>query len=128
MQPFRMRPWLIGAALFSTLACHRAFEGGGDLRAQKVLLEREVQGYRESLARLERGDPVLPKGDVAIAISDTLVRDLISAQLPFEADVDKFHIALKSAEVKFRGSPVVELNGALHLKNRPNLQADARVI
>ena len=109
-------------------ACSRKFEGGGDLRAQKVVLEREVEGYREAAARLERGEPVLPKEDVAIAISDSLVRDLIGAQLPFEADVDKFHIALRTAEVKFRGSPVVELSGALNLKNRPNLQAAARVI
>jgi hypothetical protein len=116
------------ALALATLACSKKFEGGGDLRAQKVVLEREVEGYREAAARLERGEPVLPKEDVAIAIADSLVRDLIAAQLPFEADVDKFHIALRTAEVKFRGSPVVELTGALNLKNRPNLQAAARVI
>jgi hypothetical protein len=116
------------ALALAALACSKKFEGGGDLRAQKVVLEREVEGYREAAARLERGEPVLPKEDVAIAISDALVRDLIGAQLPFEADVDKFHIALRTAEVKFRGSPVVELSGALNLKNRPNLQAAARVI
>jgi hypothetical protein len=116
------------ALALAALACSKKFEGGGDLRAQKVVLEREVEGYREAAARLERGEPVLPKEDVAIAIADSLVRDLIAAQLPFEADVDKFHIALRTAEVKFRGSPVVELTGALNLKNRPNLQAAARVI
>ena len=116
------------ALALATAACSSKFEGGGDLRAQKVVLEREVEGYREAAARLERGEPVLPKEDVAIAISDALVRDLIGAQLPFEADVDRFHIALRTAEVKFRGSPVVELTGALNLKNRPNLQAAARVI
>jgi len=109
-------------------ACRSKFEGGGDLRAQKVVLQREVEGYREAAARLERGDPVLPKEDLAIAIADSLIRDLIAAQLPFEADVDKFHIALRTAEVRFRGSPVVELTGALNLKDRPNLQAAARVI
>jgi len=109
-------------------ACRSKFEGGGDLRAQRVVLQREVEGYREAAARLERGDPVLPKEDLAIAISDALVRDLIAAQLPFEADVDKFHIALRTAEVKFRGSPVVELSGALNLKDRPNLQAAAHLV
>jgi hypothetical protein len=93
-----------------------------------VVLQREVEGYREAAARLERGEPVLPKEDLAIAISDALVRDLIGAQLPFEADVDRFHISLKTAEVKFRGSPVVELTGALNLKDRPNLQAAAHVV
>jgi hypothetical protein len=116
------------ALALATLACSRKFEGGGDLRAQRVVLQREVEGYRAAAARLERGEPVLPKEDVAIAVADSLVRDLIAAQLPFEADVDKFHIALRTAEVKFRGSPVVELTGALNLKDRPNLQAAARVI
>ena len=118
----------VALLLPAALACSSKFEGGGDLRAQRVVLQREVEGYREAAARLERGEPVLPKEDVAIAISDTLIRDLIGAQLPFEADVDKFHIALRTAEVKFRGSPIVELTGALNLKNRPNLQAAARVI
>jgi len=118
----------VALLLAAALACSSKFEGGGDLRAQRVVLQREVEGYREAAARLERGEPVLPKEDVAIAISDTLIRDLIGAQLPFEADVDKFHIALRTAEVKFRGSPIVELTGALNLKNRPNLQAAARVI
>ena len=107
------------ALALAALACSKKFEGGGDLRAQRVVLQREVEGYREAAARLERGEPVLPKEDVAIAIADALVRDLIAAQLPFEADVDKFHIALRTAEVQFRGSPVVELSGALNLKNRP---------
>jgi hypothetical protein len=109
-------------------ACRSEFEGGGDLRAQRVVLKREVEGYREAAARLERGEPVLPKEDVAIAIADSLIRDLIGAQLPFEADVDRFHISLQTAEVRFRGSPVVELTGTLNLKDRPNLQAVARVI
>jgi len=122
---------VLAAALLllpAALACRSKFEGGGDLRAQKVVLKREVEGYREAAARLERGEPVLPKEDVAIAISDSLIRDLIGAQLPFEADVDRFHISLKTAEVKFRGSPVVELTGALNLKDRPNLQAAAHLI
>jgi hypothetical protein len=127
----RRRRWLVFvvcALVLCAPACRSKFEGGGDLRAQKVVLKREVEGYREAAARLERGDPVLPKEDLAIAISDALVRDLIGAQLPFEADVDKFHISLSTAEVKFRGSPVVELRGALNLKDRPNLQAAAHVI
>jgi len=109
-------------------ACRSKFEGGGELRAQRVVLKREVEGYREAAARLERGEPVLPKEDAAIAISDALIRDLIAAQLPFEADVDRFHIRLASVEVRFRGSPVVELTGELHLRKRPNLSAVALVV
>ena len=36
------------ALALAALACSKKFEGGGDLRAQKVVLEREVEGYREA--------------------------------------------------------------------------------
>jgi hypothetical protein len=49
-------------------ACGSRFEGGGELRAQKVVLLREVEGLREVVARLERGEPMLPLGDLAISI------------------------------------------------------------
>ena len=80
------------------------------------------------MARLERGEPVLPLDDVAISIDDTFVRDLIAAQLPFEMDVDRFHLSLTEAEVQFRGSPVVRLRGALRLRERPDLEAAVTVI
>ena len=41
-------------------ACGSKFEGGGDLRARKVVLKREVEGLREAVARLEKGQPILP--------------------------------------------------------------------
>jgi hypothetical protein len=134
LQACRRRRRFLGVFVLGLVAvcaapgCRSKFEGGGELRAQRVVLQREVEGYREAAARLERGESVLPKEDLAIAISDALIRDLIGAQLPFEADVDRFHISLSTAEVKFRGSPVVELTGALNLKDRPNLQAAAHVI
>lgn len=109
-------------------ACRSTFEGGGDLRAQKVVLKREVDGLRKAVARLETGQTVLPLDDIAIAIEDTLLRDLIAAQLPFEMDVDRFHLSLTEAEAQFRGSPVVRLRGALNLKEKPELAAVVNVI
>jgi len=114
-------------ALFAA-ACGREFQGGGDLRAQKVVLKREVDGLREIVTRLERGEPVLPLDDVAISIDDTFVRDLVAAQLPFDMDVDRFHLSLTGAEAQFRGSPVVRLRGSLRLKKRPDLEASVTVI
>ena len=99
--------FVLGVLAACAPACRSRFEGGGDLRAQKVVLKREVEGYREAAARLERGDPVLPKEDLAIAISDALIRDLISAQLPFEADVVSQLMeygALVSADPRFAPS------------------------
>jgi hypothetical protein len=119
---------LVPVLALTTFACDSRFKGGGDLRAQKVMLKREVDGLREAVARLEKGQPILPLDDVAIAIDDTLLRDLIAAQLPFEMDVDRFHLSLTEAEAHFRGSPMVRLRGALHSKKRPDLVAAVNVI
>jgi hypothetical protein len=119
---------LASALALAALGCRSRFEGGGELRAQKVLLQREVEGLRASVARLERGEPVLPQGDVAVAVADALVRDLIRAQLPFRAEVDRFHVALEDAEVRFRGSPTIELRGTVNLKQRPSLAAAVTLI
>ena len=123
-----LRRALVPVLVLSAVACDSEFKGGGDLRAQKVVLKREVDGLREAVARLEKGQPILPLDDVAIAIDDTLVRDLIAAQLPFEMDVDRFHLSLTEAEAQFRGSPVVRLRGALRSKKRPDLAAAVNVI
>src|SRR5512144_117648 len=99
MKPLPFRWALLPALALSFLACKSRFEGGGDLRAQRVVLQREADGIRGGVSRLERGEPMLALEDVAIAIDDALVRDIIGAQLPFDADVDRFHLSLKEAEV-----------------------------
>ena len=109
-------------------ACRDEFAGAGDLRAQRVVLDREVAGLREVVGRLEGGAPLLPANDVMISISDQLVRDLIVAQLPLETDANRFHLRLAEADVQFRGSPIVRLRGQLHLREQPNLAADVVVV
>jgi hypothetical protein len=128
MKPVPIRWALVPALALCSAACTSRFEGGGDLRAQRVVLQREVDGVRAVVGRLERGEPMLPLDDVAIAIDDALVRDIIGAQLPFEADVDRFHLTLKEAEVHFMGSPVVRLRGSLFVRERPALEAAVTVI
>jgi hypothetical protein len=71
---------------------------------------------------------MLPLDDVAVAIDDAFVRDVIGAQLPFEADVERFHLTLKEAEVRFVGSPVVRLRGSLFVRERPALEAAVTVV
>lgn len=114
---------LLVPCLALAAACGRQFEGGGDLRAQRVVLQREVEGLRQVVQRLERGEPWLPLDDIAIAIEDTLVRDLIAAQLPVDMDVSRFHLRLSEADVQFRGSPVVRLRGRLQVRDQPSLSA-----
>jgi hypothetical protein len=100
----------------------------GALHARKVTLEREVEGLRRVVARLERGLPGLPPGDVTIAVEDRLLRDLLAAELPLEADVDRFHVRLERAQVAFRGSPLVTLEGRVALLERPDLEGELRVL
>jgi len=114
-------------ALFAGAAglagCDRGYEGGGDLRAQRVVLEREVEGLRAVVERLEQGEPMLPANDVAVAVDEALIRDLVVAQLPFATDVDRFHVELTGADVQFRGSPTVQLQGRLQVRDQPDLTA-----
>jgi hypothetical protein len=114
-------------ALAAPLAagCGRGYEGGGELRARKKVLEREVEGLRVAVARLERNEPILPAGDLAVAIDDTLLQSVIAAQLPFENKVGEFHLTLDEAQLAFRGAPTVSLRG--RLKREGNLELEAAV-
>jgi hypothetical protein len=93
-----------------------------------VVLEREVDGLRESVSRLERGEPVFPMDAIAVAIDEGLLRDLILAQLPFETDADKFHLVLREAEVRFQGAPTVRLRGAMTRSGLIDIGAAVEVI
>jgi hypothetical protein len=115
--------WALAVALAAAAACGPAVDSGADLRAQRDLLSRQVDGLREVVQRLERGEPLLPEGDMAIAIDDTLVRELILAQLPFDADVDRFHIRLADIDVQFTGRPTFQLRGRLQLREQPDVTA-----
>jgi hypothetical protein len=117
---------LTGLVCLGALAlagCDRAYDGGGDLRAQRVVIEREVEGLRAIVQRLERGEPMLPPNDVAVAVDEALVRDLVVAQLPFATDVERFHVQLTGADVQFRGSPTVQLQGRLQVRDQPDVTA-----
>jgi hypothetical protein len=119
---------VVAAALAAAGGCGRSYEGGGELRAQKVVLQREVEGLRESVSRLERGEPVFPMEDVAVAIDEALLRDLIQAELPFETDVDKLHLLLSEAEVRFQGAPTVRLQGRMTRSGLIDIEAAVEVI
>lgn len=120
------RAWRAAVLLAaSTLtACGSAGDhAAGDLRAQRVVLEREVEGLRAVVHRLERGEPLLPADDVAVAIDEAFVRDLVLAQLPFDADVDRFHVRLTDVDVQFRGSPTLQLHGRIQVRDQPDVTA-----
>jgi hypothetical protein len=108
--------------------CSGAYEGGGELRARKKVLEREVAGLREAVGRVERGEPLLPPRDLAVAIDETLLQGVIAAQMPFASRLGEFLLTLEQVEVMFRGAPTVRLRGCLQHHGRVDLEAVVNVV
>jgi hypothetical protein len=126
-----MRPQVcaVAAAALLTLACGRSdYEGGGELRARKKVLEREVAALREAVSRLESGQPLVPEGDLVVAIDDGLLQGVIGAQLPFEQAIEGFELRLEQAQVAFRGAPTVSLRGRLRRAGNADLEAVVEVL
>ena len=107
--------------------CHRD-QGGGELHAKRVLLERDVKGMRASVAKLERGEPLFPEDAVLVSIDENVFKDFVDAQLPLTVDLESYHVELKSAKATFRGTPTVTLNGTIVLKDHPDLVGEVSAI
>jgi hypothetical protein len=122
------RPGLVLAAalLLAAGAGCRRDEGAAALHARQSELEREAEGLRASLARLERGEPILPEDAVVVSVSEGVIKGFLDAQLPFEVDTEKFTVRLSQAEAVFRGSPAVRLTGTIWPAERPTLVGEVR--
>ncbi len=122
-----MRASFLAAAAAGLLVagCSRGYEGGGELRARKKVLEREVEALRMAVGRLEKSEPILPANDLAVAIDEALLQSVIAAQLPFVNKVGRYELTLVEAQLMFRGAPTVRLRG--HLKRDGNVDLEAAV-
>ena len=116
------------AMLAAALGCADRGVRERELEQRKLALGREVAGLRQLAAGLERGEPVAAPDDVIVAIDETLMHDLIAAQLPFETDIERFHVRLTGAEVRFYGSPVVQLHGEARLREKPAIAGTLSVL
>jgi hypothetical protein len=101
---------------------------GGELHARLAGLEREVGGLRGTVARLERGEAILPEGAVVVSISEELVTQFVTAQLPFVIDVGRLEVSLNQAEARFDGSPSVNLIGGIALEGHPSLAGEVKAL
>ena len=81
--------------------CGDAHGGASDLQAQKVTLERELEGLRASAASLSRGESLIPVSDVVVAIHEALVQGLIARRLPIDIAAAPYRVALTAVEVGF---------------------------
>ena len=121
-----MQKYLIAGLLVA--GCSRGYEGGGELRARKKVLEREVEALRMAVGRLEKSEPILPANDLAVAIDEALLQSVIAAQLPFVNKVGRYELTLVEAQLMFRGAPTVRLRGHLKRDGHVDLEAAVNVV
>jgi hypothetical protein len=116
----------VALAIAGLAAGCKADRGEGELHAQLAAREREAEGLRASLARAERGEPVLPEDAVVVSVSEAVIRQFLDAQLPFELEAGSFKVRLEQAEAVFKGSPAVNLTGAIAPTDHPDLVGEVR--
>jgi hypothetical protein len=98
----------------------------GDLHARQAVLEREVKGLRESVDKLERGEPLFPEEAVVVALAESVVQEVVSAQLPFAVELESYKVDLTHVQASFKGSPSVSLTGSIALKDHPDYVGEVR--
>ena len=81
-----------------------ADKGAGELHAEQVLLEREVEGLRASVAKLDRGEPLLPEEAVVVSIAEEVVKEFVGAQLPVTIELESFRIELSRTRRRASGA------------------------
>jgi hypothetical protein len=104
----------------------KADRGEGALHAQLTAREREAEGLRASLARSDRGEPILPEDAVVVSVSESVIKEFVDAQLPFEVEAGSFKVSLAQADAVFKGSPAVNLTGAIAPTGHPDLVGEVR--
>jgi hypothetical protein len=118
------------AALVALLAlfgggCRRD-QGEAQLHARLSMLEREAEGLRDSMAKLKRGEAILPEDAVVVSISEAVVGQFLEAQLPFEVEAGAFKVTLTRGQGVFRGSPGVHLTGTISPTEHPDLVGEVK--
>jgi hypothetical protein len=118
---------IVWALVGLALGCGRDTRGGA-LHAKRVLLQREVEGLRESVARLDRGEPLFPEDAVLVSIAEGVVKEFVDAQLPITVELDTYRIELKAATASFKGSPTLSLTGTIVHEDHPDLVGEVSAI
>ncbi len=122
--------WRLGVSCLLLALAARCGGGPstGEHHAKLALLEREVSGLRASVAKLQKGEAVLPEDAVVVSIAEGVVMQFLTAQLPFTIEVESYRIELKDAKANFTGSPAVTLQGAIVHKEHPDYVGEVRAI
>jgi hypothetical protein len=123
----RTSVWLLVCAGLAS-ACADPHEGAGALHAETVQVERELDGLRDSAARLARGESLFPDSDIVVSIDESFVQGLITARLPLELTAAPYRVVLTAADVGFGGAPTVRLRGTITRDGMVTLDAAVVVV
>ncbi len=119
--------WALACAALVS-ACADPHAGAGALHAETVLIERELDGLRDSAARLDRGESLFPDSDVIVSIDESFVQGLITARLPLELTAAPYRVVLTAVDVGFGGAPTVRLRGTITRDGMVTLDAAVGVV
>ena len=61
-----------------------------------------------------------------MSVSEAVIKEFLDAQLPFELEAGSFKVRLAQAEAVFKGSPAVNLTGAIAPTDHPDLVGEVR--
>lgn len=127
MGRIRTIAWL-ACVTASAAACGDPYEGASALQAEKVQLQRELEGLRESAALLSGGGTLIPESDVVVSIHEALVQELIARRLPIDMVAAPYRIALTAVDVGFNGAPTVQLRGMVTRDGLPGIGVSVKLI
>jgi hypothetical protein len=116
-----------GLSLFSLVSCQR-FRTPKRIAVQQVILERQQAGMRDLIATM-RDSSLIPADQALVIIDQSLVRDLLTAAIPFEREIGNgMRIQVTSATVLFEdGLALVQLDGRAGLGTGEDVYADVSV-
>jgi hypothetical protein len=115
-------------ALAAGTGCGRGDESAGELHKQKALIQREVEGLRASVAKLDGGQRLFPDDAVLVSIAERVIKEFVDAQLPFDVELESYRIQLKAATARFHGSPTVNLTGTIVHKDHPDFVGEVSAL
>ena len=96
--------------------------------ARKALLTRQNQGIRELIAEAERGS-LVPHDRFLLGIDETIIADLLRAQLPLERPLGKrFIVRIDSAAVHLRDKfGAITIEGTVYRPKTPDRRTALRI-
>jgi len=122
-----------GAALLAGLTtlvggCGREGDNAARARAEEATMMRQIRGLQD-LVKAAEAKTLTNGGQIAVAVDDKLVAELIAVGLPLERDVtERYRVRLDKAEVEFRSAhSLVILRGRVSALGAPQTFADLRL-